>query len=124
MVNYANLKKRIKEINNLQEDWDGYGAPKISKRVVSNANYLLDLLKTYGNLPEDIVPTAKGNISFEWGDSDTDSFFFAEISEEESLIYYVKDDEEEYIKLPITTLSQLDELSQKIMFCWRVYGKY
>ncbi len=104
----------LNRLSNLQDNWDGYGGLKPSKHTIDNACYIFNALKDYGYLP-DIIPTSKGNISFEWGDSDIDDYFFVEISEKECIIYYVKDHDKEYLQVSIDTVPQLDDLITNVI---------
>lgn len=59
------LKNRISEIDNLQDNWDGYGAVAPSRDVIKNAFKFVDCIIEEGFnaiKKEDIVPTPYGSI--------------------------------------------------------------
>lgn len=63
------LKNRISEIDNLQDNWDGYGAIVPSKTVIKNAFKFIDciLLEGFNFIKkDDIVPTPYGSIVFDF----------------------------------------------------------
>ncbi|MEM0174141.1 MAG: hypothetical protein QXI16_06530 [Sulfolobaceae archaeon] len=93
MINekYNNLIERIEEIAKLDDDWDGYNAPKISNEVINISLETLDTLYKYDLLPDEITPTPRGCISFEWGVLDDTNYFYLEFDENEFGIYYTKD---------------------------------
>jgi hypothetical protein len=58
----------IKELADLKENWDGYGAAPISERTRDNALLFVDLIEAapYGLPAPEICPKPNGTISFEW----------------------------------------------------------
>lgn len=63
------LKNRISEIDNLQNNWDGYGAIVPSGVVIKNAFKFIDCILTEGLnaiTKDDIVPTPYGSIVFDF----------------------------------------------------------
>jgi hypothetical protein len=55
----------LKELDNLQDNWDGYGAAKIAPEIISKARDAYAFLCRTGSAPE-ISPNSHGTISFEW----------------------------------------------------------
>ena len=61
-------KAKIREFGKMPENWDGYGATRISLEAVQNAIKAIDVLLISAPVP-DIVPNPNGTISFEWESS-------------------------------------------------------
>jgi hypothetical protein len=61
-------KAKISEMAAMSENWDGYGALKISQETEKNAIHAIDVLLRSAPVP-DIVPNPNGTISFEWESS-------------------------------------------------------
>ena len=55
----------IRELGQLDEDWDGYGAASIDAAIISRAREIYSGLLRYLPAP-DINPNSNGTISFEW----------------------------------------------------------
>jgi hypothetical protein len=55
--------EHTRELGNLPEDWDGYGAPRIESQAVENAISFLDALSC--PVPF-ITPHPNGTVAFEW----------------------------------------------------------
>lgn len=58
-------KGMIEELAALPENWDGYGALRISAETTRNALKALDILRKDVPMP-DITPSPNGTLSFEW----------------------------------------------------------
>lgn len=58
-------RRSMQEITNLEDNWDGYGAPKIAPQVRINAWHALEHFTGGGAVPE-ITPRANGTIAFDW----------------------------------------------------------
>lgn len=58
-------KTKIRELGSMPENWDGYGATRISRETEKNAINAIDILLLSAPAP-DIVPNPNGTISFEW----------------------------------------------------------
>ena len=58
----------IKELADLRENWDGYGAAPISEQTRDNALRFVNLIEAapYGLPAPEICPKPNGTISFEW----------------------------------------------------------
>lgn len=61
-------RAKVTELANMPEDWDGYGAIRISQETQQNALKALDVLLRNTPVP-DITPNPNGTISFEWESS-------------------------------------------------------
>ncbi len=61
----AIAQARVAHFADLQPNWDGYGASRISDRAVQNTVNILTL--TSGRLPEpDVTPNPNGTLTLEW----------------------------------------------------------
>ncbi len=61
------LEELISEISKLPENWDGYGALKISKPVIENVILIIKPITLFSKLLDPtITPLANGTISIEW----------------------------------------------------------
>lgn len=69
MTKKNNLLQELEKIKNLEEDWDNYGADPINKRVIANAEFLINNLEIK---PVNIVPTPWGTIQMYWKSKNTD----------------------------------------------------
>ena len=61
-------KAKIHELGSMPENWDGYGATRISSETQQNAIKAIDVLLRSAPVP-DIGPNPNGTISFEWESS-------------------------------------------------------
>ena len=62
------VKNRISEIDNLSDNWDGYGAIAPSQKVIKNSFKFIDTLRKAGVDsidPEDIYPMTYGSVVIE-----------------------------------------------------------
>ena len=64
----AAARSLVKAIEALTDDWDGYGAERVSDEVVGYAFSVLEILPQALRNP-DITPNSNGTISFEWESS-------------------------------------------------------
>lgn len=69
MTKKNNLLQELEKIKNLEEDWDNYGADPINKRVIANAEFLINNLEIK---PVNIVPTPWGTVQMYWKSKNTD----------------------------------------------------
>ena len=69
MTKKNNLLQELEKIKNLEEDWDNYGADPINKRVITNAEFLINNLEIK---PVNISPTPWGTIQMYWRSKNTD----------------------------------------------------
>jgi hypothetical protein len=58
-------KQEIKNLGQLEPNWDGYGALKIQEQTQKNALVAAETIFTWVPIP-DIAPNANGTISMEW----------------------------------------------------------
>jgi hypothetical protein len=58
----------VKELAELRENWDGYGAAAISEQTRNNALRFINVIEAapYGLPAPEICPKSNGTISFEW----------------------------------------------------------
>jgi|GEM_PF-5282059 hypothetical protein len=54
--------KRLEELLELSDGWDGYEAPRPNKQAISQGRAALDLLCAAGYPPTDILPSAEGGV--------------------------------------------------------------
>lgn len=59
-------KKNVEDLLSLKANWNSYGSTVITRTVALYAVTLLDLLISPDTPEPSIVPTARGNIQFEW----------------------------------------------------------
>lgn len=69
MTKKDNLLDELEKIKNLKEDWDNYGADPIDKKVITNAEFLINNLEIK---PVNIAPTSWGTIQMYWRSKSTD----------------------------------------------------
>lgn len=69
MTKKDNLLQELEKIKDLKEDWDNYGADPINKRVITNAEFLINNLEIK---PRNITPTPWGTIQMYWRSKSTD----------------------------------------------------
>lgn len=60
------IAERISQLSNLLDDWDGYGAPAISKKAIDNAKTALKGLPNDAYLAMDILPTEYGGVQMKF----------------------------------------------------------
>ncbi|MEX1268853.1 MAG: hypothetical protein WEA56_07615 [Balneolaceae bacterium] len=58
------LSDKIQSLSSIQKNWDSYGAPPPSQGVVRKSETILSKLISYNLIPEDILPSVEGGISF------------------------------------------------------------
>jgi len=56
---------KINKIELLEENWDGYGAIRISSETAKNTKNAINKLSNFAAIP-DITPNSNGTISLEW----------------------------------------------------------
>ena len=56
----------LKKLAALPPNWDSYGAPKISQRIINAAHTLIDRLPDDVGPRPSVVPMSSGKIQFEW----------------------------------------------------------
>ena len=69
MTKKNNLLQELEKIKDLKEDWDNYGADPIDKKVITNAEFLINNLEIK---PANIAPTPWGTIQMYWKSKNTD----------------------------------------------------
>lgn len=69
MTKKNNLLQELEKIKDLKEDWDNYGADPINKKVITNAEFLINNLEIK---PVNIAPTPWGTIQMYWRSKSTD----------------------------------------------------
>lgn len=69
MTKKNNLLQELEKIKDLKEDWDNYGADPIDKKVITNAEFLINNLEIK---PVNIAPTPWGTIQMYWRSKNTD----------------------------------------------------
>ena len=62
---WKGLAQKIKSFADLQDNWDSYGACKISELAINRANEIIWLLRLGTDCVEGVVPTNSGGIQFE-----------------------------------------------------------
>ena len=60
------IKEKISQLSNLADDWDGYGAPVISKKAIKNAQTVLKGLPSDKYLSMEILPTEYGGVQMKY----------------------------------------------------------
>ncbi len=83
LVSFA-VQRRLAEIADLRENWDGYGALPIDKKAIENTEKLLKCLPIQAKMAlhfENLVPASHGTVNLEW--SVGDYFVSLEIGNEE-----------------------------------------
>jgi hypothetical protein len=69
----SEIQKRLTEIEMLEENWNGYGAKKIEKRLLDKAlSISYDLQRLFGDLF--FFPTARASIQIEFQNADKELF--------------------------------------------------
>ena len=56
----------LRELSNLKENWDGYGAPVISKEAIANCRKVTKSCQQTGKADIDIIPTEYGGVQVKW----------------------------------------------------------
>lgn len=62
----AGLQDRLRELADLPEGWDSYGAPAIDRLVLDAVAHLLQNLPWEEIRPPQVVPTSRGGVALEW----------------------------------------------------------
>lgn len=73
-VEHVEAVQCLDELSELQDNWDGYGAPRLDRAVTDNARVALRLFLSRGLVPE-ITPTSNGTVSFEWEGDHAEAYF-------------------------------------------------
>ncbi len=114
------LSERLKRFAQLPQNWDSYGAPPISGRVIDEARNVLKRACTSSgfDLPIPFVsPTPEGGIGMEWK-LESGKELLLEISSDGSASYLLvvprPDGEEEDREDDIRSTEDLDELFENI----------
>jgi hypothetical protein len=64
--------RNINEFAKLPENWDGYGALKISPEAIAGARGIVS--SAYGFPMSDVTPTANGTLGIEWQRNDKEAY--------------------------------------------------
>lgn len=95
IINFSEkLKKNIDLINNLKEmpdNWNGYGANKLSDSVINSALSAIYFL----DVQPDVFPTGRNSIQFEYEKSNGDYLEFEIFSDHITMLKIISDDETE-----------------------------
>jgi hypothetical protein len=60
------LQARLRDLADLRDGWDSYGAPPIDRFVLAAVTHLLERLPWDEIRPPQVVPTSLGGITLEW----------------------------------------------------------
>lgn len=108
MTKQINIKtniKKLEEIENLRDNWDGNGAHPFSKNLINKVKEIIDNLM----IQPEIFPTALGTIQLEYDNSRKDHMEI-EISEtEEAKIYTVFSNGEEIEEVISSDIATINE---------------
>lgn len=86
---YELLKDKIREISELEDNWDGYGAIAVKEKVIENVlNLVITLNGEEIDKCTDIFPNPHGTISIEW-ENEKNELLSLEIGEY-NYSYFVK----------------------------------
>lgn len=72
----SKCKESIEEYSKLKDNWDGYGANKLSKKIIEQAKANLILIdkffstKKFSMIIPSLAPVSDGSIQFEWNEAD------------------------------------------------------
>ena len=95
----TNMKK-LAEIENLEDDWNGYGARKFNSAVIANAKSMLQALWRQPF----ISPTARQSIQMEF-DGKNGDYFEIEVFADSIEVYTSIGSQEEELSLPVEAAS-------------------
>lgn len=118
MTYLENLKK-LTQIKNLPEDWNGYKANKFDEKTIKNTE---NLLKELAVQPE-LFPTAEGTIQLEYENgSDDDYLEFTVNNTDHVQVYMIYDDpqgitrgQEAFTVYNLTSINQINTLINAFM---------
>ncbi|MCR5038943.1 MAG: hypothetical protein K6A94_06370 [Bacteroidales bacterium] len=60
------VEAALSELTKLENDWDGYGAPAISRKAIGNCRMVTKSCQQTGNANIDIMPTEYGGVQVKW----------------------------------------------------------
>ena len=96
---FQNMKK-LSEIENLEDNWNGYGASKFCSAVIANAKSMLQVL-----LQQPFIsPTARQSIQMEY-DGKNGDYFEIEVFADSIEVYASIGSQEEELSLPVEAAS-------------------
>ena len=118
------LLERITEIENLEEDWDGYGACEVDKNSIKVSKVLigclpLNLLNKLSK--NDIYPNSHGTITLEWFSLKDDKFTISLEIGDKSSSYYVLYPNEETASKEYFDLKNTSEIQNFISILKKFY---
>ena len=64
--NEDKMEAALNELSALEDDWDGYGAPTISKRSIDNCRKVSSVCQQKGCADMDVMPTEYGGVQVKW----------------------------------------------------------
>lgn len=71
MLSKTELQEYLDEIKLLEDNWDGYGAIKVSEDVINKFNEFINALEdNHFNLIDDLFPNPNGTITIEFDKDD------------------------------------------------------
>ena len=89
------IKEKIAQLSNLADDWDGYGAPVISKKAIKNAQTVLKGLPNKNYMSMEILPTEYGGVQMKY--TSQDGMLLSCSFGDDSMSYYVDKEGEKTI---------------------------
>ena len=109
------LETALNELSNLEEDWDGYGAPAISKKAIKNCRKVTSDCQQTGKTDINVLPTEYGGVQVKWTlpDEGVLSCDFGD----DTMSYYVerKDKETVYVSFAEYTPENIKELNSYLI---------
>ena len=101
----------LSELSRLKDDWDGYGAPAISRKAMDNCRKVMDGCLQKEDVHIDVMPTEYGGVQVKWAlpDGGLLSCDFGD----DTMSYYVerKDRSTEYVSFAEYTPENTERLN-------------
>ena len=109
------LEIALNELSNMEEEWDGYGAPAISKKAINNCRKVTNSFQQQGKADIDVTPTEYGGVQVKWAlpDGGVLSCDFGD----DTMSYYVerKDHQTVYVSFAEYTPENIKELNSYLI---------
>lgn len=115
LMGKSEILKQLNIINNLPDNWDSYGSPKLERGLFVNARQFVRFLDSlFIDSAPDVVPISGGGVQFEWqyGGRELEIEFSTN-----SIIEYLKVDEDENMEENLFSIEQMTDEIPKL-FSW------
>ena len=101
----------LEKLSMLEEDWDGYGSPVISRKAISNCHLIISQLSNLSASAIEVLPTEYGGVQIKKQQSDG-RFISCDFGDNSMSYYIEKDGKPEYFPFLSYSETNVQELAE------------